>query len=120
MVSVPEPQAEEVGGNRVREFRPLDPGPVALRPVLERLRLGLALPDVADLTDGLRLDSEDIDVLKACCSKRPPRNAAAIVSAIKARLEYSQPKPKQQLEHSGSVKYELIDPFARASEASGG
>jgi hypothetical protein len=44
---------------------------------------------------------------------RPPRNAVAIVGAIKARLEYSQPKPKQEIGLSGDVTYTLVDPFAR-------
>lgn len=66
----------------------------------------------AEVTEGLRLDSEDIRVLKACCSMRPPRNAAAIVSAIKARLEYSQRKPQQEVAHSGTLSITVIDPFA--------
>jgi hypothetical protein len=55
------------------------------------------------VAEGLRLDSADIAVLKLCCTDKPPRNAAAIVAAIRARLEYSQSKPKQAVEHSGTV-----------------
>jgi len=56
----------------------------------------------------LRLDEEALDSLQKCCTTRPPRNAAAIVSAIKARLEYSQPKPKQEVEVSGRVTLEAL------------
>lgn len=62
----------------------------------------------AQVTDGLRLDADDLAVLKRCCSLRPPRNAAAIVSAIKARLEYSHAKPKQAVEVSGKVTLEQL------------
>ena len=61
------------------------------------------------MLEKLRLDQAAIDTLNACCSKRPPRNAASIVSAIKTRLEYSQPKPKQQVElDAGSRLAELL------------
>jgi hypothetical protein len=56
----------------------------------------------AQVLDGLRLDREALDALRACCTLRPPRNSLAIVSAIKARLEYSQPKPAQKIEASGA------------------
>jgi len=59
----------------------------------------------AQVLDGLRLDAEAIAALRACSGLRPPRNAVAIVGAIKARLEWSQPKPKQQVEHSGHVTH---------------
>ena len=63
----------------------------------------------AEVRDGLRLDPDAIAALKACCSLRPPRNALAIVSAIKARLEWSQPKPKQEVEHSGGIQITKIE-----------
>jgi hypothetical protein len=72
-----------------------------------------------EVTEGLRLDSEDLRVLRACCSMRPPRNAGAIVAAMKARLEYSQRKPVVGVEHSGNVTYQLVDPYA-TPEPSGG
>jgi hypothetical protein len=69
-----------------------------------------------EVREGLRLDQAAIDTLRACCSMRPPRNAAAIVNAIKARLEYSQPKPKQEIGVSGEMTFHLVDPFARKPE----
>lgn len=62
----------------------------------------------AEVTEGLRLDEEDLRILKACCAMRPPRNAAAIVSALKARLEYSQTKPKQAVEVTGKLTLEQL------------
>lgn len=66
----------------------------------------------AQVTDGLRLDADDLAVLKRCCSLRPPRNAAAIVSAIKARLEYSQRKPTTAIEHSGGMRLTFVSSYA--------
>lgn len=63
-----------------------------------------------EVREGLRLDSDDLAVLKACCSHRPPRNAAAIVRAIQVRLEYSQTKPKQEIGLSGTVTLEQLVP----------
>ena len=67
----------------------------------------------AEVVKRLRLDPDALAALRACCSLHPPRNAAAIVAAIKTRLEFSQPKPKQEVEHSGSVTYQLVDPYAK-------
>lgn len=67
----------------------------------------------AEVRDRLRLDEDAIAALNACCTLRPPRNAASIVSGIKTRLEYSQPKPKQELDLGGNVTFALVDPFAR-------
>lgn len=64
---------------------------------------------IAEVSEGLRLDDGDLETLRACCSKRPPRNAGAIVAAIKLRLEFSQPKPQQKIEHSGSVEITKIE-----------
>lgn len=64
-----------------------------------------ALLSEADVLEQLRLDPDALAALRACCSLRPPRNAAAIVAAIKTRLEFSQSKPKQQVEHSGTVTH---------------
>jgi hypothetical protein len=61
------------------------------------------LLSLAQVSESLRLTTLDITVLRKCCSLRPPRNAIAIVGAIKARLEWSQPKPKQEVEHSGAI-----------------
>ena len=70
----------------------------------------------AEVRDGIRLDSEDVRVLRLCCTDDPPRNAVAIVSAIKLRLEYSQPKPKQEIGVEARVAYSLIDPFAKSAK----
>ncbi len=71
------------------------------------------LLDEAQVRAGLRLDSAEVAVLKLCCTDNPPRNAAAIVSAIRTRLEYSQPKPKQEIGVEAVVTYKLLDPFAK-------
>ena len=63
----------------------------------------------AEVLDGLRLDDEALAALRACCSLRPPRNAASIVAAIKARLEYSQPKPRQEIQHSGGIEITRVE-----------
>jgi hypothetical protein len=67
------------------------------------------LLSIAEVSEGLRLDDGDLDTLRACCSKSPPRNAGAIVAAIKLRLEFSQPKPQQKIEHSGSIEVTKIE-----------
>ena len=68
------------------------------------------------MLERLRLDDDAIAALNACCTLRPPRNSAAIVSAIKTRLEFSQPKPKQEVGLSGSVAIQVIDPYAKPLE----
>jgi len=70
----------------------------------------------AEVREGLRLDDDALEALKACCTLRPPRNAASIVAGIKARLEYSQPKPRQEIGVSGDVTFTLVDPFARPKD----
>jgi hypothetical protein len=62
----------------------------------------------AQVAEQLRLDPDAIAALKACCTLRPPRNAAAIVAGIRARLEYSQSKPKQSLEVTGKLSLEQL------------
>ena len=52
----------------------------------------------------LRLTSDQIAFLDRCAAGRPPRNALAAITAIKLKLDFSQPKPKQQLEHTGAVR----------------
>jgi hypothetical protein len=66
----------------------------------------------AQVAERLRLDESAIAALNACCTLRPPRNAASIVAGIKARLEYSQPKPKQEIGLSGKVSITVADPYA--------
>lgn len=71
----------------------------------------------AEVYDSLRLDDEALDALRACCSLRPPRNAAAIVSAIKTRLEFSQPKPVQKSEVDVRGTIQVINPYAKPEGA---
>lgn len=105
-------------GSRVASGRSPTPGGKGVRIARRTKRPARAAPGAttaarllteAQVTDGLRLDAEDLAVLKRCCSLRPPRNAAAIVSAIKARLEYSQRKPKTEVEHSGGIEVTRIE-----------
>lgn len=58
-----------------------------------------------EIRERLRLDPTALAALRACCSSRPPRNALAIVSAIRTRLEWSQPKPKQEIDHNVTVTH---------------
>jgi hypothetical protein len=76
-------------------------------------RVARKILDEEAVREHLRLDEEAIATLKACCSMRPPRNAVAIVGAIKARLEYSQPKPKQEIGLTGDVSIRVVNPYAR-------
>jgi hypothetical protein len=66
------------------------------------------LLSIAEVADGLRLDAEALEMLRRC-STHPPRNAASAVAAIKLRLEFSQPKPKQKVQHSGSLEVTRIE-----------
>lgn len=67
----------------------------------------------AEVLERLRLDEDALATLRQCCSLRPPRNAGAIVAAIKARLEFSQPKPATKVEHQGNVRIEVVNPYAK-------
>ena len=40
------------------------------------------------------------------------RNAASILKAIEVQLRFSQPLPKQTIEHQGAVSYTVVDPYA--------
>lgn len=54
--------------------------------------------------DELRLTDEQIAFLDRCANGHPPRNAAAAIAAIKLKLDFSQPKPQQKVEHSGALE----------------
>ena len=58
--------------------------------------------------EGLRLDADSLDMLRAISQGDAPRNAQSILAAIKTRLEYSQPKPTQTVEHSGGLSIEIV------------
>jgi hypothetical protein len=66
----------------------------------------------SQVLERLRLDDAALEALDACCTISPPRNSASIVSAIRTRLEFSQPKPATKNEHTVSGRIELVDPFA--------
>lgn len=87
--------------------------------VARGVRQAEALLSSAEVVERLRLDPEALAALRACCSLRPPRNATAIVSAIRTRLEWSQARPAAQVEHGGTVKIEVIDPYARPGRRDG-
>lgn len=62
----------------------------------------------AQVREGLRLEDEDLDVLRRFSRGDLPRNAAAAMQAIRTRLEYSQPKPSTQVEHSGGLEIQIV------------
>ena len=66
-----------------------------------------ALLSEAEIRDELKMDAETLAFLKEC-SVMPGRNAASAIAAIKLRLEYSQPKPTQTVEHSGGLSIEIV------------
>lgn len=77
---------------------------VARRPKSNRAPATAGL--VKRLTEGeqrqeLFLTPEQVAVLDKIASGKPPRNALAILKAIDLKLSYTQPKPKQAVEHSG-------------------
>jgi hypothetical protein len=57
----------------------------------------------------LRLTEDEIAFLDRCASGRAPRNAFACIAAIKLKLDFTQPKPQQKIEHSGSVEITKIE-----------
>lgn len=52
----------------------------------------------------LRLTEDEIAFLDQCASGRAPRNAFACIAAIKLKLDFTQPKPQQKVEHSGGIQ----------------
>lgn len=56
----------------------------------------------------LRLTDDQIAFLDKCANGFPPRNAQAAIGAIKLKLEFSQRKPKQDVEVSGHVTLETL------------
>lgn len=70
----------------------------------------------AETREQLRLTPQQRDFLDRCASGRPPRNALAAITALKLKLEYSQPKPKQEVALSGTIV--VVDPYAQKPEGS--
>ena len=69
----------------------------------------------AEFRERAQFTEDELEILDACCSHRPPRNALAILNALKFRAEFAYPKPKQEVEHSGQVqiteiKRVVVDP----------
>ena len=53
--------------------------------------------------DELTLDPEALQVLHAMSRGKAPRNAQSILGAIRLRLDFTEEKPKEKLEHSGGL-----------------
>lgn len=58
----------------------------------------------AQTREQLRLTEDEIAFLDRCASGRAPRNAFACIAAIKLKLDFTQPKPQQKVEHSGGIQ----------------
>lgn len=71
-----------------------------------------ALLAEADVAEELRLDPEALAVVQDMSRGKVPRNAQSILKALELRLRYSQPQPKQTIEHQGAVGIAVIDPYA--------
>lgn len=55
---------------------------------------------------------EGLDQLNRIMTGQVLRNDKLILDSIKLMLQYSQPLPKQQVEHSGTVGCMVLDPYA--------
>lgn len=73
----------------------------------------IALKSDADVVEFLRQKMpESLKVLQDIACGNVPRNAQSILKGIELQLRYSQPLPKQVVEHQGSVGIAVIDPYA--------
>lgn len=76
----------------------------------------IGLKDDAAVVEKLRERMpEALDMLARIACGDVPRNAQAILAAIKVQLEFSQPRPKQVVEHQGSVGIAVVNPYAEES-----
>ncbi len=60
------------------------------------------------LSAELGLTQDQVDVLDRIASGRPPRNAAAIIAGIKLKLDFTQPKPTQNVNVKGTLTLEQL------------
>lgn len=58
---------------------------------------------------------ESLAMLERIACGDVPRNAQTILAAIKVQLEFSQPRPKQVVEHQGAVGIAVVNPYAEES-----
>lgn len=56
-----------------------------------------------EIAEGLRLTASDLEEFRELY-RDPPRNAMAKLQALKLMLEYSQPKPKQEVGVEGGLR----------------
>lgn len=55
---------------------------------------------------------EGLEQLRRIMSGDVRRNDALVLKSIQTALQYTQPLPKQTVEHEATVSYRLIDPYA--------
>lgn len=74
----------------------------------------------SETLDALRLTDEQIAFLDKCARGYPPRNALAAITAIKLKLDFSQRKPKQDIDVTARVTLEqLVVESLKPSEGEG-
>lgn len=75
----------------------------------------IALKDDAEVVAFLRQRMPDsLRQLEEIACGNVPRNAAFILKGIELQLRYTQPLPKQTIEHQGSVGIQVVNPYAEA------
>jgi hypothetical protein len=77
----------------------------------------IELKDDASVVERLRQRMpESLEMLDRIACGDVPRNAQSILKGIELQLRYTQPLPKQTIEHQGAVGIAIVDPFAIAPE----
>jgi hypothetical protein len=80
----------------------------------------IALQSDQDVVDRLRQRMPDaIKQLEDIACGNVPRNAQQILKGIETLLRFSQPLPKQVVEHQGAIGIAVVDPYAEEPSVDG-